>query len=936
MNNSMLKVRGDRAVLRRVAFLPYYSGSRKPREIEFFRRLETACVRISLATNSNTDNFSNHRDKVDVCDVMAGLAVNGVPEKTGVTSFVQESCTSTAVDSGAFSKSVYPVDGEVQDVTKYFARPVALSSGNVPTSLRSRFFVYDYRFSDLISLWTNGQSRLKGVFGMRATTVFTLQVACTPFHQGLLALAFQYSSAAASTDIYSRGSNSATVTNLPHVRLDLSSDTMVQLRVPYVASQEYQTVDGNVLEFPFGHVSINAILGVAAVSGISAPAYQLYVHLEDIELFGAKPQNVVSINLNSDRKLAKEYEDDSKPLSSATHALSRTVRYIGKGIPSLSSITGPSAWFLEKAAGTIRSFGYSKVPMIEPVIRMVDQSNVGECNVDNATSLVVAGPIAANTLRVSPLFGGTDVDEMSLKFVTSSWSQICTVPINTTLTPGTLLYATPTGPMSFWFRGFTTSPAANKPSPPLSGSTGWNGILPSSLFFASQFFKYWRGSIKFRFTFAKSKMHGGRVMVAFNPSLSFTSEDVVANTAVFNVPVSEYGAGGPNPFAYSAVFNLRDGNVFEFEVPYMSPLPWTGFSSWTGTLVMYVVDALQAPSVVSSSIGCLVEVAGGDNFELANVVTARYAVANNAVALNSDRKVETTTYVAVPGGYRLFDEAFNEPLTPLPSVDVVLNSERKISNDGDIVPDLTIGESINSVKQLIMIPHATTIELLAGVNRPNLFIAPWNYIPDQTFPPAQGQFTLARGSLSTGGMWAACYAFSRGGTDIHAYARNVALNGGLPNRTDTLMAVYEVSSNGGAYREVSTFNSAPMCNNPMVYTYKNLIHAKLPWFSPLVRAPSWGANAITKSWDYVLAQTPNGTTSTLINSFANAYPSSLYQLAVKRISFAEIAVRVVLYRSASDDAMLSMYMGPPPIWIPYSGSPGNVYDIDTTDFRNSS
>ena len=56
---------------------------------------------------------------------------------------------------------------------------------------------------------------------------------------------------------------------------------------------------------------------------------------------------------------------------------------------------------------------------------------------------------------------------------------------------------------------------------------------------------YWRGSIKFRFTFAKTKFHAGRVIAAYVPA----SYDTVATGVLSNnVPAPEISSGLVQPF----------------------------------------------------------------------------------------------------------------------------------------------------------------------------------------------------------------------------------------------------------------------------------------------------------------------------------------------------------------------------------------------------
>jgi hypothetical protein len=102
-------------------------------------------------------------------------------------------------------------------------------------------------------------------------------------------------------------------------------------------------------------------------------------------------------------------------------------------------------------------------------------------------------------------------------------------------------------------------------------------------------FRYWRGGIKFRFTFAKTKFHGGRVMVAFVPATYDTATNAVLSNPV---PAPETTGGLVQPFQQSAIFDLKDSNTFEFHVPYISARPWLSTFGTVGGVTMLVMDRL--------------------------------------------------------------------------------------------------------------------------------------------------------------------------------------------------------------------------------------------------------------------------------------------------------------------------------------------------------
>lgn len=794
---------------------------------------------------------------------------------------MQEASTCAEANADAVKIGTHiPVESDIQNLTKYFSRPIALTNGDLPLGSTTRFYANSYDFtSQIVNQFPNGLDRLTGVYGVRASLVFTLQLAATPFHQGVICMSWQYG-ATDNTATYIRSVHSPMCTNLPHVRLDLSADTMVQLKVPFLSVLEYHPLNVSNTGMnvpPYGLLALNSILPTNAVAGMSPPRYQLYVHLEDLEFFGANPISSEVIIFQAGKKLApitEEFEKESHPFSSGTMALSRAVGWISKGVPMLSSIGGPTSWFLAKTAGAIRAFGFSKPSVVDPIMRMQRNANIAEHNVDVPSSALVVGPFASNTLRVSPNFAGTDVDEMSLNYVLSTYGQICRFNLDVADAAGTLMWGALVSPSSMWFRISAAKPYCNTIPPAVATPTS-NAFLPTSMFYFGQMFRFWKGSMKFRFTFSKAKLHGGRVIVNYSPFLSILDDvTYLAPTVTAAGSVATYGANGPNPFGYSAVFNLRDGNVFEFEVPYVSPFSFTPFLSNTGVISMHVVDALQAASVISTNIGVLVEVKAGDDFEFANVRTALYP-----------------------------PHSLGTP---------VFQGGRILSNTTADVSELTVGESVMSLKQLISIPKVTPASLAASTKY-QFLIPPWFYQPrPSVLTPAPT--THLRESFGFGGMIASAYAFVRGGTDFHVYPAQ-----------DSATGLYVTVREASAFLARNTPNQQPgqqpFSNNPLVLNTQGSLHTRLPAYQTLVRHFSSCLNSTVStgsSWSF------NGTRLPAIPFDRFSFPS----IFIGTIS-STAATNAFISRNAADDAQAGAYLGPPPLLLLSTNTAATLYDLES-------
>lgn len=806
----------------------------------------------------------------------------------GVTAFEQEAITTVEViDTSSVSRALCEKDDSFQDLTKYLARPVCITQGTLATGTRARLFDFNIgAMNDVLNRYVAGINRVSGVFGMRFSLVFTMQVAATPFHQGLFSLSFQYGAISTDTaNVYIRSSNSTTATNLPHVRMDLSEVTSAVLRVPFLYTAEYLPVlltnDGATTALPrYGTFALNSILPVESVVGMNAPQYQIFMHLEDVEFFGAKPQSVTAITLQSGGKLsqfASELEDDGRPFSSAISALSRTVRFVGKGIPGLNSIAGPTSWFLAKSAGALRAFGFSRPAIQEPVNRMVRYSNVNEFNTDLPSAAQVVGPFASNTLAHSSDMAYTNVDEMSLAYVFSQWSQINYFKIGTSTTG--LVYASPVSPSCTWFRSAqlagTSLPSCNTFPRLIAQDVTNNSFQPSSLFHFSSMFKYWRGGLKYRFTFAKTKMHAGRVMVTFNPVFGAGQFDDANYGTLPPIGVATYGSFGPDPFGYSAIFDLKDGNVFEYEVPYVSPTPFVNWGNSIGNLAMFIVNPVQSSAVVSGSISVLVEVCAAEDFEVADARSPLYPP-------------NITGVITVQSGGKLVKQ---DPC------------------------ELTVGECVTSLRTLIAIPHVESIARTAGLSS-RYTIPPWYYQP-RLSTALLAPLVFPNNSFSHGGCVASCYAFVRGGTDVHAYDST---------KTGSVMSIAQNSRATGSAVEVlaRTPRQHPSSSMPRIISNEGQLHARLPAYQKVARVISHMYNSVAPpaaSWS--LNDQPNPALSTI--AFMDS-PNSIASL----FHYSANATTLFVSRTAADDASCGMYMGPPPAGLLAANTASFYYDPDSS------
>lgn len=517
-------------------------------------------------------------------------------------------------------------------------------------------------------------------------------------------------------------------------------------------------------------------------------------------------------------------------------------------------------------------------------MRVIATGNVAETNVDIPSSTIVLGPLSSNTLRVDPSFASTDVDEMALSYITGQYSQINYGFILTTDAATSVIYASPVSPSAFWFRAGAAKPFCNTTGPLNALNATTNCFYPSNVFYAASCFRQWRGSFRFKFTFAKTKFHAGRVMVWYIPtkvSVAFGGTDTLPTVAA-----PEALGGLVQPFGYSAIFDLKDGNVFEFDVPYVNAMPYADFFANTGSIGISVVDPLLAPTTVATSVGLLVEVKALPDFEVSVPLGPRYP----PIVCDSASKIR------LQAGQLL-------PTTSGPT------------------DQMCVGEKVTSVKQLIMIPVWKSTGTLAVATVGTFGLPPWwfqGYLAP-TVPAIQSPWPTM--SFSWGGYFASGYTFVRGGTDYHVYCN---VSNGAGNATATVVLTPQSGNNIAP----SAFgpNNPPTTCLPRVTTsdLNKGLHIRVPNYLKTARALVSSLYGI--GWQPSF--TAPAANSTPVVTQGDAIPTSYPRLTV--VNTTAGVINGIFSRSASDDAQLGQYIGPPYLGLLNTVASALYYDTDSS------
>lgn len=313
-----------------------------------------------------------------------------------------------------------------------------------------------------------------------------------------------------------------------------------------------------------------------------------------------------------------------------------------KGVPLLSSFAGTASWAIRALGNTAASFGWSKPRVDTPVKRVYPTANAGEQFHTGATQVISLGASSDNHTAIMDAFAGNKVDEMTFSYILAHKAAIAVGTITTGNTYGVLKYACQISPSAM----FAQPGAANyslamripsSPGPTIAGTI----LFPSPSFWLGQCFDLWRGSFTFTVRIAKTKMHTGRVMLWYIPDMYQTG---TSSAPMFVTPNFSQELSFLN-----VIWDLREGNVMEFTVPYTSPNAFTQFQASTGSFGISIIEPLAGPPTVSTSVPFTVEVHSDLTFCLPTAPTfpsAPYAYPSATVYAPQSADMESLQYCA--------------------------------------------------------------------------------------------------------------------------------------------------------------------------------------------------------------------------------------------------------------------------------------------------
>lgn len=512
---------------------------------------------------------------------------------------VENEKTHSTTEIASSSSFVAPVPEQLSVVWKkdsmvsdFLSRPERTITGTLTTTdtgaKSEGIFPYD-------ALTILRLSKLSGYMLFKGTLHFKLETNPSTFQAGRYLLGWMpYEGAPANNTTLAfyqmHTFNATTYTQLPHVEIDLSTTTSVELIIPYSSvrdgwftKQDLTSVAGRLFLAPYS--------ALVAGSGVTSCTFTIWTWFTDIEV--ACPTVSWQSGIEDEQEL-NAIGPISAPLAHASRLASSL-----SWIPQLSPFAGPTAWFLRAASMAATSFGFSKPLSLKPTRTVNELKSGPTANSDTAMSAVVLSPFSTNSVNLSG-----NVDEMSIDFIKQQFAYVSRYTVSTSDAVGAVIATIDNDPGGF----FTIVTPSN-----------YLAFAPVALLARNHY--WWRGDLLMRFKIVKSRFHAGRLLISWTPSTNLT-------------------AGGPidinkTTYVQRLIVDISTTQEFTVKCPYTSPLPWTEQTQSTGYLTIFVLEKLVAPTEVSSSITLLMEVAASENFDFAQPIQERWEPAVPPVVFQS-------------------------------------------------------------------------------------------------------------------------------------------------------------------------------------------------------------------------------------------------------------------------------------------------------------
>lgn len=450
---------------------------------------------------------------------------------------------------------------DIQHIQEFFKRPVELLATKWKMAPLTPDSIMTLKVWDLWSKEPSVRSKLKNFAYLKGNLMIRFAVSGTPFHYGKFLLSYQpYPQRNSVIQNYPvLGTEAMLISFLNYLSqapgaymADVRENKPVDIVCPFISTKQMHRLwnsSGAVAAASSfedlqdaGTLYITTPTLIRAVNGnTDDPFVQVYAWMEDVEL-GPPTATVLEITTEScfiPARLESKKEEDTGPIERVSSQIARASGYL-ESIPYI----GPFATASKVAFGALSSissiFGWSRPAVIEkPEIVKNRAFESPVCIGSDSTQKMTIDPYQG--LSVDPSVAGGTGDELAITNIAKIKSLLDVFAWDTETAPLTVL------------KTYDVEPSLDGPA-----TTGF--MQPTAMAFASQPFKYWRGTIRFTIEVACTQFHRGKYLIGFEPNF-----DAKASLIAAPIKLNKQ---------FQRVIDIQDTQKVEFDVCWNSAREW--------------------------------------------------------------------------------------------------------------------------------------------------------------------------------------------------------------------------------------------------------------------------------------------------------------------------------------------------------------------------
>lgn len=507
----------------------------------------------------------------------------------------------------------------------------------------------------------------------------------------------------------------------PHVYIDPTTSQGGTLHLPFVNIYNAMSIpDGGWLDM--GVINLRHLQLLKHANGaVDGLTISIFAWADNVKLSIPTSTNPLGLVPQSGDEYAL------RPISAPAAVVERVAAKLS-AIPAIAPYALASQMIASGVGMLARAFGYSRPVVVDSISPMRPTfGNYANVNAPDACNKLTLD-MKQETCIDSRVVGLNGDDEMAIRSLTTRETWLTSFSWGTAAAPESQLFTTYVTPITW-------------------SKTSSEYHIPA-MTFASLPFKWWRGTIKYRFQVVSSNFHKGRIKIVYDP-YAFSSNEYNTNyVRVFDISTEKdftvaVGWGTKRPF-------LRTLAV-EDALPLGLTQPWTTTAAVTltpmqsyanGTLSVYVVNDLTVPnSTVNNDIEVNVFVSTSDDYEIVEPQNC---------------KIRNYGWVRPPDVLTLQAAPILEPQSGMMTGECDMttpeDSRPMLEGDGELMAPkvhgtsdiykVMFGDPVTSVRQLVKRYNLSRIHVFGPVPLANYAWASYIF-PD--FPPYRGTVAAPEG-----------------------------------------------------------------------------------------------------------------------------------------------------------------------------------------------